>query len=127
MGFSITSSGSFANTQKFLAALSNKSYILGVLNHYGQVGVAALSAATPIKSGRAAASWYYKSGYSRGVYFIDWYNSDIEDGYSVVIGLQYGHGTKNGGFVQGHDFINPAMRPIFDEIENEVWKAVTSA
>lgn len=127
MGFSITSSGSFSNTERFLHAMQ-KLNIQQILNKYGQIGVAALSSATPIESGLAAASWYYKAGKtSNGVYFIDWYNSDIENGYPVVIGIQYGHGTRNGGYVQGRDFINPAIRPIFDEIENEVWKAVNSA
>jgi hypothetical protein len=123
---SVTSSGSFSKTEAFLYAMK-KLDILAIMNHYGQIGVAALSSATPRDSGRAAASWYFKAGQKGGVYFIDWYNFDIENGYSVVIGLQYGHGTGTGGFVQGHDFINMAIRPIFDDIEREVWKAVNSA
>ncbi len=124
--FSLTTTGSFDKTERFLYSMQRFN-ILNILHKYGQIGVAALSSATPIRSGRAAASWYYKAGQIRSVYFIDWYNGDIEDGYPVVIGLQYGHGTGTGGFVQGHDFINPAIRPIFDDIENEVWKVVTSA
>jgi hypothetical protein len=126
VGLYVTSSGSFNNTEQYLRKLSHLN-ILGILNKYGHIGVSALSVATPKESGRAAASWYYQCGQRGASYFIDWYNLDVEGGYKVVIGLQYGHGTGTGGYVQGHDFINPAMRPIFDEIANEVWKAVTSA
>jgi hypothetical protein len=123
----VTQSGSFDKTERFLYAMQKTEYILQVLQHYGAVGVQALSSATPIESGRAAASWSYKVTKKGSTYSLDWFNSDVENGYSVVIGLQYGHGTGTGGFVQGRDFINPAIRPIFDEIESEVWKAVTSA
>lgn len=118
--------GSFDRTQKFLQNLS-KINIGAVLNANGQKGVAALAAATPMESGRAKASWGYEISGKRGVYKIVWTNTDIENGFPVVIMLQYGHGTGTGGYVKGRDFINPAIRPIFDQIANEVWRAVISA
>jgi len=90
-------------------------------------GVLALRLATPVESGRAAASWDYEITKRRGVYILTWTNSDIEDGFPVAIMLQYGYGTGNGGYVQGIDYINPALRPIFDEISAELWKVVTSS
>lgn len=124
--FSIASSGSFKKTEAFLKAMS-KLDILGVLNSAGQEGVTALSLATPIESGLAAHSWAYEASRQGGVYTIVWMNSDVENGFPVAIMLQYGYGTGTGGYVQGRDYINPAMRPIFDKIANDVWKAVTSA
>jgi hypothetical protein len=122
----ITTSGSFAHTESFLKAMQ-KLNVVQLLHQYGLVGVAALSSATPINSGVAASSWSYRAGKKGSFYFIDWYNSDVENGFPVVIMLQFGHGTRNGGYVQGRDFINPAIRPIFDQIEADLWKAVTSA
>lgn len=90
-------------------------------------GAAALSAATPIDSGLAASSWDYDILKTKGGFMIGWKNADVEEGYPVAIMIQYGHGTGTGGWVQGIDYINPAMRPIFDEIANDVWKAVTAA
>jgi hypothetical protein len=104
-----------------------KTDIKTVLNSYGQEGVAALTQATPIDSGLAASSWGYEVSRSRKGWAITWINHDIENGFPVVIMLQYGHGTQNGGYVKGRDFINPAIRPIFDRISHDVWKAVTSA
>lgn len=101
--------------------------MFNTLDRFGQEGVAALSAATPIDTGLAASSWDYRVERSRGVWSITWLNNDIEGGAQVVLLLQYGHGTGTGGFVQGRDFINPAMRPIFDRIENEAWEAVIRA
>lgn len=124
--FSITQSGSFKNTQAFLNAMQRMD-ILSVLRKYGALGVQALSSHTPMDSGRAASSWSYEVGRTGNTYFINWLNSDVENGFPVVIMLQYGHGTGTGGYVQGHDFINPAIRPIFDQISDEVWKVVTSA
>lgn len=118
--------GSFKNTESFLKAMA-KLKTMGILDSYGQMGVAALSAHTPENTGMAAHSWGYEVIEKRGVYSITWTNSDIENGFPVAIMLQYGHGTGTGGYVQGRDYINPALRPIFDKIESEVWKAVTSA
>lgn len=122
----IESSGSFKNTESFLKFITNMN-IRSMLNSYGKEGVAALSSATPYASGIAANSWDYEVSVSRKTYTIAWTNSDVENGFPVVIMLQYGHGTGTGGYVQGQDFINPAIRPIFDKISEKVWKAVTSA
>lgn len=123
---SITTSGSFKNTNAFLAAMQRLN-VLAVMRAQGQKGVQALQSHTPEESGRSAGSWSYEVGQKGSTYFIDWYNSDIENGFPVVIMLQFGHGTGTGGYVQGRDFINPALRPIFDQIESDIWRAVTSA
>lgn len=123
---SFESSGSFKNTEQFLNSLG-KFDVTSLLTGYAQEGVAALEAATPIDSGLAASSWGYKIERSRGATSIIWTNSDVENGYPVAIMIQYGHGTGTGGYVQGVDYINPALKPIFDKIATGVWKAVTSA
>lgn len=121
----ISSSGDFRRTIKSLKRMSEAD-IFASLESYGEKGVSALAAATPQDSGKAAASWSYYVKRSKTSWSIVWTNSNIENGYPVVIGLQYGHGTGTGGWVQGQDFINPAIRPIFDQISQDVWKAVTS-
>ncbi len=123
---SISSSGSFDRTLSFLKKASKYS-ILSILHQSGQKGVSALSAATPEESGKTATSWDYVVSAKNGIYTITWTNSDIENGFPVAIMLQYGYGTGTGGYVAGRDYINPAMRPIFDAISDRVWKAVTSA
>lgn len=123
---SISTSGSFKNTEAFLKAMM-KLDVLSVLDSCGKEGVTALSLATPVRSGLAASSWYYKVGGKDGKYTISWFNSDVENGFPVAIMLQYGYGTGTGGFVQGEDYINPAIKPIFDKIATKAWKAVTSA
>jgi hypothetical protein len=89
------------------------------------LGVNALSNATPANSGLAAASWSYTIEQRPGYYSIRWHNSDIENGFPVAVMIQYGHGTGTGGYVQGRDYIMPAMRPIFDQIAAEAWREVT--
>ena len=123
--FSFTDKGSFDNFERFLRN-AQKLDITGVLNACGADGVRALSSATPRESGLTANSWYYEVTASRGVYSVIWKNSDIENGFPVAIMLQYGYGTGTGGWVEGRDYINPAIRPIFDKIADRVWKAVTS-
>jgi hypothetical protein len=123
---SITSTGSFSRTESFLKAMQ-KLDIMALLRQLGSEGVIALSSATPMDTGRAAASWGFEVTRKGSVYSLIWTNSDIENGFPVVIMLQFGHGTGTGGYVQGYDFINPAMRPVFDRIADEVWKVVTSA
>lgn len=123
---SITTSGSFSKTEHFLKAVS-KLNIMGILEQCGQKGVNALSSATPVDTGRVAGSWGYEVSSRGGFYTITWTNSDVENGFPVAIMLQYGYGTGTGGYVQGRDYINPAMRPVFDQIADRVWKAVTSA
>lgn len=126
MGISIVSKGDLKNTERFLRKVQ-KLDIRGVLEAGAQQGVKALAAATPIDSGVAKDSWNYEISTNAGGSRITWTNSDVENGFPVIIALQYGHGTGTGGYVEGRDFINPAMRPIFDDIANKVWKAVTSA
>jgi len=123
---SFTVQGDFKQTMKTLNTLA-KINVLTIMNKYGEEGVAALSSATPVDTGLAAGTWGYDTQASRGVYKIVWTNTDIERDFPVVIMLQYGYGTGTGGYVQGRDYINPAIRPIFDQIAEEVWKAVTSA
>lgn len=119
-------SGNFKSTEAFLARLSKPS-VASILDKYGRMGVAALANATPVNTGRAAHSWDYEVKISRAEYSITWTNSDIENGFPVVLMIQHGHGTGTGGYVQGVDFINPTLKPIMDKLADEVWKAVTSA
>jgi hypothetical protein len=118
--------GSFKNTEKFLQNVS-KLDILSIMAASAQEGTSALAAATPLESGLAANSWGHKVYRRGGVYTIEWTNSDVENGFPVVIMLQYGYSTGTGGYVQGRDFINPAIKPVFDKIADRVWKAVKSA
>lgn len=123
---SFSSRGSFKNTEAFLKRVSSGD-IFASLEKYGKEGVDALSRATPIDSGLTAQSWSYEVIKDRNSYSIVWSNSNTVNGTPVAIWLQYGHGTGTGGFVSGRDYINPALRPIFDKIADSVWKAVKSA
>lgn len=122
---SYTVSGSNDKMESFLKR-ALKVNVRAIMDSCGKQGVLALAAATPVESGRASHSWDYHTTSKDGVYSIVWTNSDVENGFPVVIMLQYGYGTGTGGYVQGTDFINPAIRPIFDQIADKVWKAVTS-
>ena len=97
----------------------------GDLDKYGRAGVAALASATPIDTGLTASSWYYEIEHSNGSAVISFHNSNIQKGVPIAIILQYGHGTGTGGWVEGRDYINPAIRPIFDAIANDAWREVT--
>ena len=123
--FRVTSRGSFSKTESFLRN-AQRVNIVQILHEGGREGVVALSLATPVESGLTAASWRYEVSARNGRYSISWLNSDVEGGFPVAIMLQYGYGTGTGGYVQGRDYINPAIQPIFDRISNKVWKAVTS-
>lgn len=116
--------GNFNKTEKFLKRASKLDFLRN-LEKYGREGVAALSAATPVASGKTANSWNYEIRSSKDSYTIAWTNSNVVNGVPIAIILQYGHGTRNGGFVQGRDYINPAIQPIFDKIAQEAWKEVT--
>jgi hypothetical protein len=124
-GITITQKGSFNNTETYLRKLQQAD-LFRTLDHYGNLGVNALSNATPVRTGLTASSWYYEIVTRRGYYSIRWKNSHIEHGIPIAIILQYGHGTRNGGYVQGRDYINPAIRPIFDQIAADAWREVTS-
>lgn len=121
------SKGSFKNSYRFLQFLARRKY-LEKLDEYGKMGVEALSAATPVRTGKTAASWSYEIDTSLNSVKITWTNSNMAYGNTpVVILLQYGHGTKSGKYVQGRDFINPALRPVFDNIADQIWKEVNEA
>lgn len=120
----IESKGSFSNTEDFLKRMS-KGDVFAALDHYGRQGVMALERATPVESGETARSWTYKVEHSTGKYELIFSNTHIIDGQNIAILIQYGHGTGTGGYVQGRDYINPVIRPLFDQIANEVWKEVT--
>lgn len=117
-------SGSFKNTTRFLQRMKNRDHLRG-LAKYGPVGVTALSGATSVDTGDTAHSWSYEIIDKPGSYTIVWTNTNVEGGVPVAVLLQYGHGTGTGGFVQGRDYINPAMRPVFDKMAADMWKEVT--
>lgn len=116
--------GDFSKVTRFLER-AKEVVRLGDLDKYGQEGVAALASATPVDSGLTASSWYYEIINRNGTAQITFYNSNIQNGVPIAIILQYGHGTRNGGWVQGRDYINPAIQPIFDRLANDAWKEVT--
>ena len=120
----ITEKGSFKNTERYLQRLKSEQQY-AVLSKYGSLGVNALSNATPVESGLTAASWSFTVVQRRGYYSIRWHNSHVENGIPIAVILQYGHGTGTGGYVQGRDYIMPAIRPIFDQIAAEAWREVT--
>lgn len=117
--------GSFRNTESWLGRMSKLS-IEQQLAKYGEMGVRALSSATPVETGKTASSWSYKVSRTGRSWTLSWVNSNIVDGVPVAILLQYGHGTGTGGYVQGRDYINPAIKPIMDQIASEVWRTVSS-
>jgi hypothetical protein len=127
VGLQIISTGSFVNTERFLNRMS-KGDIFQSLDVFARRGVAALAAATPTETGETAAMWDFDIQKHGRTYTIWWTNRHVDaTGVPIVIMLQYGHGTGTGGYVQGRDFINPAIRPIFDEIADSVWREVQSA
>lgn len=115
--------GNFKNTERFLKR-ANRFNIDQLLERYGQEGVEALRAATPKDTGLTANSWYYKVKKETDRITITWSNSNIQNGVPIAVILQYGHATRNGGYVEGIDYINPAMRPIFDRIAARAWEEV---
>ena len=121
----VTHKGNFKNTENFLQKAKNFT-IDAVLDKYGQEGVNALSAATPVDTGKTAASWQYKIDKEPNQVAIRWYNTNINKGVNIAVILQYGHGTGTGGWVEGRDYINPAMRPIFDKLANDAWESLIS-
>lgn len=116
--------GDFSKLTSYLVKAKHFNF-LGDLDKYGKEGVAALASATPVDSGLTANSWYYEIERKDGSATITFYNSNIQNGIPIAIILQYGHGTGTGGWVQGRDYINPAIQPIFDKIANDAWREVT--
>lgn len=116
--------GDFSKLSSFLER-AKETINIGELDKYGREGVKALTSATPIDSGVTASSWYYKIDRKAGSISISFHNSNINEGVPIAIILQYGHATGNGGWVEGRDYINPAVQPLFDKIANDAWKEVT--
>lgn len=116
--------GDLSRTKRYLER-SKEAVRLRDLDRYGREGVAALASATPVDSGLTANSWYYEIKREKESATISFKNSNIQNGVPIAIILQYGHGTRNGGWVQGRDYINPAIQPIFDRITDEAWREVT--
>lgn len=117
--------GDFSELTRYLKKLE-KTAKLSDLDKYGREGVTALSSATPVDSGETASSWYYEIKRQKGLVSINFYNSNVNDGVPIAIILQYGHATGTGGWVEGRDYINPAIQPVFDKIANDAWKEVTN-
>lgn len=116
--------GDFSKLTRYLEKV--KSVVkLSDLDKYGKEGVAALASATPVDTGLTASSWSYEIKHKNGTVSISFKNLNIQNGVPIAIILQYGHGTRNGGWVQGRDYINPAIQPIFDKIANDAWREVT--
>lgn len=116
--------GDFSKVTAYLQR-AKKGVNIRSLEKYAREGVAALSSATPVESGLTASSWYYEIENQNGRIRISFCNSNINRGVPIAIILQYGHGTRNGGWVEGRDYINPTIQPIFDKITNEAWREVT--
>ncbi len=119
----LTVKGDFKKSEQFIQKWLEK-IKFGNLDAYGRKGVEALRAATPKDTGLASECWTYVINRSSGLTTLEWHNTDIEHGFHVIIGIQYGHATKSGGWVEGYDFINPAIQPIFDEIQRDLAKGV---
>lgn len=122
---SVKQKGDFSKTIKYLAKLE-KTTRHSDLEKYGKAGVAALKSATPVDSGKTAESWYYKIERKKDTASIIFCNSNIQNGTPIAIILQYGHGTGTGGWVEGRDYINPAIQPVFDNLAKEAWREVTT-
>ena len=118
--------GDFSKLTRFLERAKNLVH-LSDLDKFGREGVAALASGTPVDTGKTAASWYYDIKINKESASITFNNSNIQNGVPIAIILQYGHGTRNGGWVEGRDYINPVIQPIFDKIAEEAWKEVTKA
>lgn len=116
--------GDFSKVTRYLEKAKN-TFSVSNLDRYGREGVAALASATPVETGLTAKSWYYEIKKTNGLITITFFNSNVQKGVPIAVILQYGHGTRNGGWVQGRDYINPAIQPIFDRIAKDAWEEVT--
>lgn len=120
-----THRGDFSKFEQYLKKAKQASSDTSVLDKYGSEGVRALSRSTPIGSGETASSWGYEIEKTKNGYSIYFNNSNVNNGVNIAIIIQYGHGTRNGGYVQGRDYINPAIQPVFDKIAEEAWGEVS--
>ena len=121
---SVRQKGEFAKLTQYLTKLKRGTN-LEIFHKYGRLGVAALSSATPVDSGKTASSWFYEVERKQGRTSLNFYNSHVNKGIPIAIIIQYGHGTGTGGWVEGRDYINPALQPIFDGFADELWREVT--
>ena len=125
--FTVKQRGDFKHLEKFFKKMDNRTFY-EILNKYGQMGVDVLAAATPMDSGKTAASWTYEIRNEGGNIALGWNNGNVSNGwFNVALMLQMGHGTRNGGYVAGRDYINPALQGVFDQFIEEIWREVTSA
>ena len=118
---SFTSKGDFNKTEKFMKNARTKK-LMSILKRYGEEGVAALMIATPLDTGRTGSSWRYEIKVENSCIRLVFHNDNIQNGVPIAIILQYGHGTGTGGWVEGRDYINPAIQPVFDKIAESAWK-----
>ena len=123
---SLRSTGSFKNTLHYLTHLRNIN-ITNILNKYGEEGVKRLEEYTPKKTGLTASSWTYEVHASNTRGSVSWWNTNENDGVPIALIIQYGHGTRNGGYVRGIDYINPALQPVFEAMADDVWKEISNA
>lgn len=121
----LTSSGDYRKATRYLEKLK-ETVKIGILDKYGRKGVKELERATPRDTGLTASSWEYEIEHRKDGVSLRFYNTNIQNGCPIAIILQYGHGTRNGGYVEGRDYINPAIQPVFDELAEELWKEVRS-
>jgi len=121
----VTVSGSFKNVEDFTQRMKRRDQFKALVQ-FGPIGVAALAAATPVDSSQTSQSWYYEIVDKPGKFSIHWLNNNMQDMVPIAAIIQYGHATRNGGYIEGVDYINPAMRPIFSQIVDSMWKVVTS-
>lgn len=124
MTINVSSEGSWDQTEDWLKRMTKGPSVFSRLEHFGKAGVSALSSATPKESGDTASAWFYEIIQTRDSWSIVWGNNHVEDGRQIAVLLQYGHGTRTGGYVQGKDYMNDALRPIFDQAVAEGWKVV---
>lgn len=123
MGISFSSKGSFKKTEDFLKKSLGKDYI-NILNYYGNLGVQVLQSASPVDSGLMASSWRYEIEQKGSSISLIFHNDDVENGHNIAIIVDEGHLTRGGYYVEGRDFINPALQPILDELAEKAWREV---
>lgn len=125
MGISFSQKGNWDKTDKWLRKNQHIT-LMDILKPYGEMGVQALQNATPVKTGKTRDSWYYTIDTSTpGVSTINWCNSNVNEGVNIAVIIQYGHGTGNGAYIEGMDYINPVTKPIFESLSDKVYKEVT--
>lgn len=124
--YHLETTGSWDNFKKWADKAVNQNLVVTGLDKFGKMGVDALAKATPIESGKTAGSWGYRLVGGTKDPGIEWFNTNMVSGESIAFLIQYGHGTGTGGYIQGIDYINPAIRPIFEQIADELWKQVNT-